>query len=48
MNVDKNIGYHGKIGEKNILVDLVPHLEIKNIDQISECILSEDVKYYLF
>ncbi len=43
MNVDKNIGYHGKIGEKNILVDLVPHLEIKNIDQISE--YSFEMKY---
>lgn len=35
LNVDREIGYHGRIGENNVLVDLVPHLEIKNIDQIS-------------
>jgi hypothetical protein len=32
---NESIGYVGKIGERNVLVDLKPHLEIKNIDQIN-------------
>lgn len=29
------VGYLGSIGERNVLVDLKPHLQIKNIDAIS-------------
>lgn len=32
---DEKIGYIGTIGERNILVDLKPHLQIRNIDQIN-------------
>ena len=32
---NESMGYIGKIGERNILVDLKPHLEVKNIDQIN-------------
>lgn len=32
---DEKIGYVGTIGERNVLVDLKPHLQIRNIDQIS-------------
>ncbi len=32
---DEKIGYTGTIGERNILVDLKPHLQIRNIDQIN-------------
>ncbi len=32
----ENEAYLGKIGEHNVLVDLVPHLQIKNIDMISK------------
>ena len=40
LNVDKEIGYYGRVSEKNVIVDLVPHLEIKNIDQISMLLLT--------
>ena len=33
---DEKKGYLGTIGERNVLVDLKPHLQIKNIDQISK------------
>ena len=32
---DEKTGYIGQIGERNVLVDLKPHLQIRNIDQIS-------------
>lgn len=35
---DEKKGYVGTIGERNVLVDLKPHLQIKNIDQISNSI----------
>ena len=31
-------GYSGTIGEHSVLVDLKPHLQIKNIDSISNLI----------
>ena len=33
---DESIGYIGTIGERNVLVDLKPHLQIKNIEAISK------------
>lgn len=33
---DEKTGYLGQIGERNVLVDLKPHLQIRNIDQISK------------
>jgi hypothetical protein len=32
---NESIGYYGRIGERNVLVDLKPHLQIKNIDSIN-------------
>ena len=32
---DEAKGFYGTIGERNVLVDLKPHLQIKNIDAIS-------------
>lgn len=32
---DEKTGYIGQIGERNVLVDLKPHLQIRNIDQIN-------------
>lgn len=36
LDVDATIGYFGKIGEKHVLVDITPHLQVKNFDQISK------------
>jgi hypothetical protein len=33
---DETVGYVGTIGERNVLVDLKPHLSIKNLDSISK------------
>lgn len=33
---DESIGYIGTIGERNVLVDVKPHLQIKNIESISK------------
>ncbi len=35
LDVDPTVGYHGKINEKHLLVDMIPHLQVKNIDSIS-------------
>ena len=37
---DEAKGYLGSINERNVLVDLRPHLQIKNIDAISKLELS--------
>ena len=33
---DSSAGYVGKISEHSVLVDLTPHLQIKNIEKISK------------
>ncbi len=33
---DLSAGYVGKISEHSVLVDLMPHLQIKNIEKISK------------
>lgn len=38
-------GYVGTIGERNVLVDLKPHLQIKNIDAISKCNVNNYIQY---
>ncbi len=35
LDVDRTLGYHGKINEKHVLVDMVPNLQVKNIESIS-------------
>lgn len=37
---NESLGYVGTIGERNVLVDLKPHLQIKNIDAISNRLTS--------
>jgi hypothetical protein len=39
--VTETNGYTGQINEQNVLVDLNPHLEIKNIDSISKYFIQQ-------